>query len=127
MDEEVLNVEQTETKMEDKIMEEAPNPTDIPQNSQFREFLQLFIQNLKVILYLAVPVIISYLASMTMGIVDQIFLGHIGTTEMASAALANSINICLNAIPSGLASGFLKFSLKMILQIRYHGKSSFRK
>jgi Na+-driven multidrug efflux pump len=109
MNEEVMEVpDQIETKNEE-LMEEI-TPIQI-KKFQFRETLQLFFQNLKVILYLAVPVIISYVASMTMGIVDQIFLGHIGTTEMAAAALANSINICLTAIPSGLASGFFTISL----------------
>ena len=92
-----------ENLQEDSVEESLKNHEKIIKF--FKDNFQLFLLNLKTIIFLAVPVIISYLASMTMGLVDQIYLGHLGTTELAAAALANSINLCLSYVVIGLASG----------------------
>eukprot|EP01080_Neovahlkampfia_damariscottae_P008615 gene8615-562_t len=109
------NTELVNNELEDKIPvetfdeEENEQETSIKFHTKifnfFKNNIRLYFENLKTIIFLAVPVIISYLASMSMGIVDQIFLGHLGSTELAASAFANAINMCLSYVVIGLASG----------------------
>ncbi|MEW5299861.1 MAG: hypothetical protein WDW36_002834 [Sanguina aurantia] len=47
-------------------------------------------QELKVLMQLALPIIVSCCSSQTMVVTDQVFVGHLGVTQLAAAALGNT-------------------------------------
>jgi MATE family multidrug resistance protein len=70
--------------MTPKILQPASGP--LPSDSRAREPLRREVSRLA---SLAVPVAFSNLGMIAMGAVDQLLLGHYGTTELAAVGLAN--------------------------------------
>ncbi len=60
-------------------------------------------QHLKETTKLSIPLIISQVGHVVTGIVDNIFLGHIGKTEQAAGVLANSLFVLLLVFGIGLS------------------------
>lgn len=55
----------------------------------FQEYLPYYKRNLK----LAFPVVLSQAGTVTVHLIDNIMVGHVGTTELAAASFANAIFI----------------------------------
>ena len=53
----------------------------------FSEYLPVYRKNLT----LAVPVIFSQIGQVTVNVVDNVMVGHLGTTELAAASFASSV------------------------------------
>lgn len=60
-------------------------------------------QHLKETVRLSIPLIISQVGHVVTGIVDTIFLGHIGKTEQAAGVLANSLFVLLLVFSIGIS------------------------
>lgn len=54
---------------------------------KFKEYVPFYRRNLK----LAFPIVLSQIGQVTVSLADNIMVGHVGTTELAAAAFANSI------------------------------------
>jgi MATE family multidrug resistance protein len=68
------------------------------------------VEHVKNIISLAIPVVISYVAGIVLGTVDNIFLGHLGSTELAAGALGTSIAFALYFLVVGFATYLLPHS-----------------
>lgn len=55
----------------------------------FKEYIPFYKRNMVV----AVPVILTQAGQITVHLADNIMVGHLGTTELASVSFANSIYI----------------------------------
>lgn len=61
-----------------------------------------FIQELKAVARLAVPIALTHLGMMMMGTVDVMMLGRVSERALAASALANTIAIGLTILPMGI-------------------------
>lgn len=66
-----------------------------------------FLQTVKKILVLSLPISTSFLAMALMGTVDTMIVGNYNTEQLAYMGIANSIFLLLFAIPVGLLQGVL--------------------
>lgn len=86
-------------------MEREPLLNETGQSCHTNSPLNVFVRESLTLVALAWPVIISYLLSFTLNIASVFSLGHIGTTELASIALATMLcNVTGFSVGMGMAS-----------------------
>lgn len=69
---------------------------------KFQEYIPYYRRNLK----LALPVVMSQIGQVTVSLVDNMMVGHVGTPELAAASFANSVFMIGMVFGMGLTMGF---------------------
>ena len=68
---------------------------------KIRHYIPFYKRNL----HLAFPIVLSQIGQVTVALVDNMMVGHVGTTELAAAAFANSVFIIGMVFGMGVAYG----------------------